>query len=250
MSQVRTFGKGCRVLVLGATSGIARPLVLEFARHGFEVILAGRDQDELGVMAADIQVRFDTRVEIREFSALDYGSHADFWAGCGEVDGVVCCFGTMTDQAAAERDWEQCSLMLESNYNSCVSILNRVALDFETRERGFIAVISSVAGDRARRSNYIYASAKGALSAYTEGLRARLYPRGVSVTTIKPGPVDTAMTWSMSKLPLLAQPEKVASDIYRGIRRKADVVYTPAPWRLIMAILRVIPGFLWKRLDF
>ena len=246
----RTFGKGCRVLLLGATSGIARSLVHEFARRGFELILAGRDLDEMETIAADSRVRYGTVSQILPFSALDYSSHSAFWASCGEVDGVVVCFGVMPPQDQAETDWEVCREMLEGNYNSCVSILNLVAASFQARKRGFIAVVSSVAGDRARRGNYLYASAKSGVSAYAEGLRARLYPHSVSVTTIKPGPVDTGMTWGAKKLPLLAPPEKVASDIYRGIRRKTDVVYTPAPWRLLMAVLRNIPSFVWKRLDF
>lgn len=246
----RTFGRGCRVLLLGATSGIAKPLAREFARHGFDIILAGRDQEEMETVAADVRVRHGVKTEILEFDALDYPSHPIFWGTCGTVDGVVVCFGTMTSQPEAEKDWEKCRLMLESNYNATVSIMNLIAADFEARGRGFVGVISSVAGDRARRSNYIYASAKAGVSAYTEGLRARLFPAGVSVTTIKPGPVDTGMTWGADKLPLLVPPEKVASDIYRGLRRKADVVYTPLPWRLLMAILRNIPAFVWKRMNF
>jgi short-subunit dehydrogenase len=155
----------------------------------------------------------------------------------------------MPPQAELERDWTQCRAMIEVNYTACVSILNLVANDFEARGRGFIAVLSSVAGERARRSNYLYGSAKSGLSAYAEGLRARLFAAGVSVTTIKPGPVDTAMTWGMEKLPLLVPPEKVGGDIYRGVRRKADVVFSPMPWRLIMAVLRFVPGFVWKRMN-
>ena len=245
----KTFGPGCRVLLLGATSGIARALAREFARHGFHLILAARDKDELEILAADARAR-GAGAEVRLFDALDYDSHADFWQSCGEVDGVVACFGVMFDESEASADWNKCRVLLETNYNANVSLLNLVAADFESRQRGFIAVLSSVAGDRARRSNFLYASAKSGLSAYTEGLRARLNPSGVSVTTIKPGPVDTGMTWGKDKLPLLAPPERVASDIYRGLRRGADVVYTPAPWRLIMAILRVVPARVWKRLDF
>lgn len=249
-APARSFGKGCRVLLLGATSGIARALGHEFAKRGFELVLAGRDLEELDTMAADIRIRFGSACEVVEFSALDYSSHPQFWLSCGDVDGVVVCFGLMPPQAEAETNWEVCQQLLESNYNATVSILNLVAADFQERKRGFIGVVSSVAGDRARRGNYLYASAKSGVSAYTEGLRARLYPHGVSVTTVKPGPVDTSMTWGMDKLPLLVPPEKVASDIYRGLRRKADVVYTPAPWRLLMFVLRCIPSFVWKRLDF
>ena len=245
----KTFGPGARVLIIGATSGIAIELAREFARHGFHLILAARDADEMSRIAADARIR-GAKVETRDFDALDYASHAGFWESCGEVDGVICCFGLLPDETKARSDWELCGKMLEVNFNANVSLLNLVADTFEERERGFIGVISSVAGDRGRRGNYLYCSAKAGLSTYTEGLRSRLFPVGVTVTTIKPGPVDTGMTFGMDKLPLLASPAKVAGDIYRGIRRGADVVYTPAPWRIIMGVIKVIPGFIWKRLDF
>ncbi|MBW3635929.1 MAG: SDR family oxidoreductase [Armatimonadetes bacterium] len=246
----KTFGKGARVLILGATSGIARATALEFARRGFDLVLAGRDLEEMEILAADARVRCGNGVEIVEFDATNFDSHPEFWHRCGEVDGVICALGVMPPQQESERDWETCRAVIQVNYTACVSVLNLVANDFEARKVGFIAVLTSVAGERARKSNYIYGSAKSGLSAYTEGLRARLFVAGVSVTTVKPGPVDTAMTWGMEKLPLLVPPEKVASDIYRGVRRKADVVFSPAPWRLIMAIMRVVPSFIWKRLDF
>ncbi len=243
----KTFGKGCRVLILGATSGIAKSLAREFARHGFDLVLAGRDMDEMQTIAADARVRYGTKSEIVPFSATDFESHPEFWKSCGALDGVLCCFGVMHTQNEAENDWQKAYAMIEVNYSASVSILNIAANEFEARGRGFIAILSSVAGDRGRRSNYIYGSTKAAVSTYAEGLRARLFASGVSMTTIKPGPVDTAMSFGLDKLPLLASPEKVAADIYRGVRRKADVVYTPAPWRFIMAILCAVPSFLWKR---
>lgn len=249
----KTFGKGCRVLILGATSGIARALIHEFARRGFDLVLAGRDEDELRRMAVDANLRYGAQTEVLAFDALDYDSHPGFWKQCTReraVDGVIVCFGVLMPSEEAERDWSKCRLLLETNYNACVSILNLVAADFEMRKRGFIAVLSSVAGDRGRPSTYLYGSAKSGLSAYAEGLRGRLFKSGVSVTTIKPGPVDTGMTWGVDRLPLLVPPEKVASDIYRGLRRKADVVYSPAPWRIIMAVLRLVPAWIWKRVDF
>ena len=245
----KSFTKGARVLVVGATGGIGKELCREFARHGFDIILAARDQEELQILSCDLQIRGNVRVEIRDFDALDYESHPQFWKECGEVDGVVCCFGVLVDETIAQRDAKACRTLIETNYNANISLLNEVANTFEERGSGFIGVLSSVAGERGRKSNYLYGSAKGGLSAYTEGLRARLWSSGVTVTTVKPGPVDTGMTWGMEKLPLLAPPEKVASDIYRGLRRGADVVWTPAPWRLIMAILRFVPSGIWKRMN-
>jgi short-subunit dehydrogenase len=243
----KTFGKGCRVLILGATSGIAQALAREFARHGFKLILAGRDGEELKIIQADLRVRFGAHSDIIEFSATDFDSHSAFWHSCGELDGVVVCFGLMHAQSEAQNDWQTAHEMIEVNYSATVSILNIAANDFEMRERGFIGILSSVAGDRGQKRNYIYGSTKAGVSTYAEGLRTRLFPSGISVTTIKPGPVDTGMTFGLDKLPLLASPEKVASDIYRGLRRKADVVYTPAPWRIIMGLMCLIPSWLWKR---
>ncbi len=244
------FGNGSRVLILGATSGIARACVLEWARRGADLILVGRDAEELETLAGDARIRCGVKVEILAFEARDFASHPEFWRACGHVDGVICALGLMPPQSDMERDFESCRAMIEVNYLACISILNLVAADFEAKKCGFIVVLSSVAGERARRSNYLYGSAKSGLTAYAEGLRARLFPSGVSVTTVLPGPVDTAMTWGADKLPLLVPPERVASDIYRGARRGADVVWSPLPWRLIFAILRVVPGFVWKRLDF
>lgn len=246
----KTFGKGARILILGATSGIARACAFEWARRGADLVLAGRDAAELEILANDARIRFGNQVEALDFEAQNYDSHPEFWEKCGEIDGVICALGLMPPQSEMERDWKSCQAMIEVNYLACVSVLNLVANDFEAKKRGFVVILSSVAGERARKSNYLYGSAKAGISAYAEGLRARLFASGVSVTTIKPGPVDTAMTWGMDKLPLLVPPEKVAADIYRGARRKADVVWSPAPWRLIFGILRIVPSFIWKRLDF
>lgn len=244
------FGKGSRVLILGATSGIARAVALEWARRGADLVLAGRDAEELEILASDARIRCGVRVDIVAFEARDFNAHPEFWGKCGEIDGVICALGLMPPQTEMERDFELCRAMIEVNYTACVSILGCVANDFEARKRGFIVVLSSVAGERARKSNYLYSSTKAGISAYSEGLRARLFAANVHVTTVLPGPVDTSMTWGADKLPLLVPPEKVASDIYRGARRGADVVWSPAPWRLIFGILRVVPGFIWKRLNF
>ena len=249
----KTFGKGSRVLIVGATSGIARELARIFAARGFDLVLAARDTQELQLLAADLQIRgakYKISVQTLAFSALDYDAHADFWNRCGEVDGVVCCFGWLDAEMEARSDWNKCREMLEINFNANVSLLNLVANDFEARKHGFIAVLSSVAGDRGRSGNYIYGAAKSGLSTYAEGLRQRLFGAGVSVTTIKPGPVDTGMTWGMDKLPLMVPPEKVAFDIFSGLARRADVVYSPAPWRLIMAVMRIVPARIWKKLKF
>ena len=133
-----TFGPGARVLLVGATSGIAIELAREFARHGFDLILAARDADELELLAADARVR-GAGVETRIFHALDYSSHAGFWQDCGDVDGVICCFGALTDEDQARLDWDKCRELLEINFNANVSLLNLVAETFAQKSAALSA---------------------------------------------------------------------------------------------------------------
>ncbi|HEX8551629.1 MAG TPA: SDR family NAD(P)-dependent oxidoreductase [Abditibacteriaceae bacterium] len=243
------------VLILGATSGLARALATEWARRRYALILAARDAEELETIAADLRVRFGANVQTLAFDAINYRTHPAFWkralaAANGEIHGLCLCFGTMFGQEESAADWQLSKQTIDGNYSGAVSILNIAADYHETRtsnKRGWICVVSSVAGDRGRQSNYIYGSAKGAVSIYAQGLRQRLAASGTSVTTIKPGPLDTSMTWGLDKLPLLASPEKVAKEIVRAVRRRADIVYTPAPWKIIMTLLCLVPEKIWKR---
>jgi hypothetical protein len=136
------------------------------------------------------------------------------------------------------------------NFVSVAAILTLFAADLERRRGGCIAVISSVAGDRGRSSNYVYGSAKGGLSLFLQGLRSRLYPSGVRVLTIKPGPVRTPMTDELPGSTHFADPRWVARDIVRGLDRSRDVLYTPGFWRYIMIAVRLLPEALCKRLSF
>lgn len=242
------------VVVVGATSGMGRALARRLANEGHGLILAGRDMEALSALATDLEVRCESKVEVRGFEALDFESHAAFFADCieyfgGQLHGLVLCHGQMPEQADAERDFALARRMIEVNYLSHVSLLNLAALHFEAREAGFIAVLSSVAGDRGRQSNYLYGSSKAALSAVVSGLRVRLAKRGVPVVDVRPGFVDTQLTWGRPGLFLVASPDTVARDVMRGIRRNRAVVYTPFFWAGIMAIIRAIPDFVFRRLS-
>ena len=138
--------------------------------------------------------------------------------------------------------------ILDTNFTGCVSALEILARRFEARRAGFIAALSSVAGDRGRQSNYLYGAAKGGLSTYLQGLRNRLHHSGVRVVTIKPGFVDTAMTYGRPGLFLVASPERVARAVYRALRGGQDVVYVPWFWRPVMFAMRGVPERLFKRL--
>ena len=241
-------------LILGASSAIAREFARAAARDGADLMLAGRDLADLRASAADLRARYARRVEAIDFDALSATSHAavvkeaDSFAGAGTLN-VFLAFGTMPAQDAIDADPALVAEVIAANYTGAAQVLHRLAPVFELRRAGRIAVLGSVAGDRGRRSNYVYGSAKAGLHTYLGGLRSRLFRCGVTVTTIKPGPVDTAMTWGLKKLPLLATPEAVAESCLRAAKQGREVVYIPAPWRLIMAILRAIPERMFKKLD-
>lgn len=243
------------VLILGATSGIARPLCRILAERGCRLLLAGRNVDELQKMAADLATRYKATAHVEPFDALDFDSHAEFLNRTiarfdGEISGVVLCYGYLPEQPATQTDFAEARQTIDVNFTSAVSILNLIANHLESKQQGYIAAISSVAGDRGRQSNYTYGASKAALSAYLQGLRNRLHASGVSVLTIKPGFVDTPMTAGRinPNSPLVAAAETVARDIDRALKRNKDVLYTPRIWRCIMCVVRSIPEWLFKRL--
>ncbi len=239
------------VLILGATSAIARATAAAFAARGATLYLASRDAEELRRIAADIHLRYDTPVQYGLFDAEATASHKEFFKGVlvalPNLSGVVLAFGYLGDQQAA-RDFSAGSKIIAANFTGAASILSQCADHFESQQRGFIIGISSVAGDRGRQSNYVYGAAKGALSLYLQGLRNRLYACGVRVITIKPGFVDTAMTYGLPGLFLVATPQSIGESIVRSLEKSADVVYLPWFWRYIMLIIKHIPEPIFKRM--
>ena len=236
--------------MVGASAGIGRALAAELALRGCDVVLAARDAGELQRVATDLALRHGVHAEAIAFDVGDTAAHAAFLDACGALDLIALCHGHMADQASAERDFNEVRRMIELNYAACVSLLELAAAHFAARGSGSLCAVSSVAGDRGRQSNYLYGSTKAALSAYLQGLRNRLAPAGVHVLTVKPGFVDTGMTWGLLKpgSPLVASPERVARDIANALERGADVIYTPFYWRFILLILRAIPERVFKRL--
>jgi short-subunit dehydrogenase len=243
-----------KVLIVGANSAIAEALARQFAEQGDSVILAGRSEEKLDILSADLIVRGAAECKSLLFDALDLNSHeslaAQAWEMLGGLDVAVIAHGTLSDQAQCEASFSDAQREYEINFLSAVSLLTPFANAFEKQKSGSIAVISSVAGDRGRQSNYIYGSAKAGLSAYLQGLRNRLNKSGVQVLTVKPGFVDTPMTAHIEpKGALWAQPEAVAKSIYKAIGGNRNVLYTPAIWQVIMLVIKSIPEFLFKRLS-
>jgi len=237
------------VLIIGAKSDIAKATAREYAKHGYDLYLAARNISELEELANDITVRTEKTVKLVELDILEYDSHQAFYDNLEEKPlGVISAIGYLGDQEKAQSDFKEAKQIMDTNYTGVVSLFNIIANDFEHRRSGFIVGISSVAGDRGRKSNYIYGSAKAALTAYLSGLRNRLYDAQVHVLTVKPGFVATKMTQDLD-LPekLTAQPEAVASDIYNAQQKGKSVIYTKWIWKWVMMVIRNIPEFQFKK---
>ncbi len=239
------------ILILGAKSDIAKAIAIEYATHGHDLYLAARNVEALADFATDLQIKTQKKVVLKEFDILDLDKQQNFYASLEEKpEGVISAVGYLGDQLKAQKSQGECGLILATNYTAVVNLLNIIANDFERRGSGFITGISSVAGDRGRKSNYLYGSAKAALTAYLSGLRNRLFDSGVQVLTVKPGFVRTKMTEGMD-LPgkLTAQPEEVAKDVYAAQQKGKDILYTKWVWRYVMAIITSIPEWMFKKMS-
>ena len=239
-------------LIIGATSAIAQSLADQLAQSGASLFLAGRSAAKLDLIATDLKVRHKVKVETAAIDFDDFTRHApliDLAAErLGGLDLAVICHGSLPDQKACERDYLLTEAEFRINCLSAISFLGHLANRFEERRAGCLVAISSVAGDRGRQSNYVYGAAKAALSAFLEGLRNRLHPKGVRVLTVKPGFVDTPMTAHLKKGLLMVSPEVVARDIMRAVESGKYELYTPWFWRWIMLIIKLIPERIFIRL--
>ncbi|MDO9304261.1 MAG: SDR family oxidoreductase [Sulfuricurvum sp.] len=239
------------VLIIGAKSDIAKATAREYAKHGYDLYLAARNSDELEEFATDVTVRTQRTVKLVELDILDYKSHQAFYDQLEEKPlGAISAVGYLGEQKKAQSDFDEAQRIMDTNYTGVVSLFNIISNDFEKRHSGFIVGISSVAGDRGRKSNYIYGSAKAALTAYLSGLKNRLYEAQVHVMTVKPGFVATKMTEGMD-LPekLTAQPDAVAKDIYKAQQNNTNVLYTKWIWKYIMIIIIAIPEWKFKKMS-
>lgn len=239
------------VLIIGAKSDIAKELARVYAKNGYNLYLAAKDCSSIEDLKQDIEVRSGVKVELLKFDVTAYETHEKFYTELSERPlGVIVVSGYMAEQKTAQKNWNETLRMISVNFTGALSILNIVANDFEKERRGFIVGVSSVAGDRGRKANYIYGSTKAGFSAYLSGLRNRLYESGVSVLTVKPGFVNTKMTENLD-LPekLTAEPSDVANDIFNAQQKGRNVLYTKSIWLLIMLIIKHIPEAIFKKLS-
>jgi short-subunit dehydrogenase len=239
-------------LILGASSAIGRACAREAASRNSPLILAGRDTADLARTQADIEISFGTLVSTMTFDAQDTASHAAFVAGLAGVPGmlnVIVLFGIMPDQAVMDADVSQALACIETGLVGAVSILHHLAPELERRQGGVVVGFGSVAGDRGRLKNYVYGATKAGLHTYLAGLRNRLGRHGVHVMTVKPGFVDTAMTFGLPGMFLVATPDAVARACLDAAAKRRNVIYVPWFWRGIMLIIRAIPERIFKRLS-
>lgn len=227
---------------------------MRFAERGARIYAGARDTAEAVKIAANIAVRSGTEQFSGTFNATDFASHRDFLDHAarelGGLDGLILCFGTLGNETRAQTDPDEALSIVNQNYAAAVSILTLAARRFEEQGSGFIIVLGSVAGDRGRARNYVYGSAKGALHLFTQGLRARLWRRGVHVMTVILGTVDTRMTWAREGALLAVAPQQAANSIFHAWEKKREIIYVPWFWRPIMAMIKMVPERLFKRVNF
>jgi short-subunit dehydrogenase len=241
------------VLVLGATSSIAIATMRQLAASHRRFMLVARNGNRLNAVAQDLLARGALTVDTWVMDLDDTAAQPEMLAiaveRLGAIDLAMIAHGVLGDQQAAEADFEIAAAVLHTNFISTVGLLTWLGNHFQGQRGGTLAVVSSVAGDRGRKSNYVYGASKGALNIFLEGLRNRIDRDGVQVLTIKPGFVATPMTAHVPHNALFASPDQVARGILKAIEQRRDVVYVPWFWAGIMLLVRSIPGSRFKKMN-
>ena len=241
-----------KILVFGATSAIANSAARIYAERNAQLFLIGRDKERLKKMKIDLELRGANSVETLALDLLKYDEHANaitLAVGFLKIlDLTLICHGSLPDQNDCETDFKKIEKEISINALSTISICTEVSKQLQKQKRGTLAVITSVAGERGRQSNFIYGAAKSMVSTYLQGLRGKLLPIGVHVIDIKPGLVDSPMTAGFKKGALWSTPKSVATKIVKGVDRKQNTIYAPGYWRFLMLTVRSIPEFIFKKI--
>ena len=238
-------------IVIGASSAIARALARQLSAEGADLLLCGRDAEDLAALAADCRARGAGSAGTAVFDLRDPASFAAIHAAAEAASGsltVALFAGSMPEQAEVDADPALIGGVMADNLAGPARLLHELAPLLAARG-GAVAGVSSVAGDRGRVTNYVYGAAKAGFTAYLSGLRNRMARQGVHVMTVKPGPVDTGLTWGM-RMPLMTTPEAVATAIRKGLVRRRNVIYTAGIWRLVMLVIRAVPEPVFKKTSF
>jgi decaprenylphospho-beta-D-erythro-pentofuranosid-2-ulose 2-reductase len=241
------------VFIIGATSAIAEATARLWAADGANLYLVARNPEKLSLLSVDLETR-GARVATARLDVSDFSRHAavvvEGMKALQRVDAVLIAHGDLPDQQLCERDVNETLAAMQINAVAVVSLLTLIANFMQSQGSGVIAVLGSVAGDRGRKSNYVYGSCKALVSTFMEGLAGRMHHAGVHVITIKPGFVDTPMTSHLKKGILWAQPAAIAKIIYdRLASADSGSYYAPRFWWLIMAAVRALPARILYRLN-
>lgn len=240
-----------KVLIIGATSAIAESVARLYAARSAAVFLVGRNATRLDAIAADLRVRGAHQVGTYPLDVNDFAAHAGMldaaWAANDGINTVLVAHGTLPDQAACDASVDVALREFTTNGTSTIALCTALAKRLAPGSN--LAVISSVAGDRGRASNYLYGSAKAAVTAFLSGQGQRLRKQGINVLNIKPGFVDTPMTQAFKKGALWASADKVAQGIVRASDRRRAVAYLPGFWWAIMMVIKNIPEFVFRRIS-
>jgi decaprenylphospho-beta-D-erythro-pentofuranosid-2-ulose 2-reductase len=241
-----------KILIIGATSAIAKATARIYAEQGQELFLVARNEERLLELADDLKVRGASSAEYRVFDLANTSQHQQILDQAFDVlnhlDLTLICHGSLPNQEACETNFELAQQEINLNGLSVISMLTIIASKLKTQGSGTIATLTSVAGDRGRQPNFVYGAAKSMVSTYLQGLRGKLLPFNIHVIDIRPGLVDSPMTAQFEKGALWSTPELVAREIVKAIAKKQHTVYTPGYWRIIMAVVCAIPEILFKRL--
>ena len=239
------------IIIIGATSAMAEEVAKLYAIDKANLYLIARDTSKLEIIKQDLAVRGSNTVYTAPFDANQFDSHEALieqaFQTLGRVDVLLVAHGSLPNQELCQNDSIKAIEELNTNGVSVVSLLTHAATKMEQQQSGNITVITSVAGDRGRQSNYVYGAAKGMVSTFLQGLAQRLSKSGVHVLDIKPGFVDTPMTAEFDKGALWSKPEKVAQIIKKRISKKSSFSYAPALWFVIMTIIKLAPNFIFNK---
>jgi len=241
-----------KIIIIGATSAIARSTARLYAEQNSQIFLVGRDEGRLRELKADLELRGANSIENLTLDITNCNEHANVINKSiqflGHIDIAIICHGSLPDQKKCESNFREIEKAININGLTTISFCTEISKQLELQKAGTLAVITSVAGDRGRQPNFIYGAAKSMVSTYLQGLRGKLLPFDVHVIDIKPGLVDSPMTAKFEKGALWSTPELVAIDIVSGIKKKRHTIYTPSYWRFIMAAVCSIPEVIFKKI--
>ncbi len=241
-------------ILFGITSAVGRAIANNLAQDGHHLLLIGRDAEETARLAADLEIRYKTEIHFASLDLLSENPAGQLMQilrsvpANAQIDNCYFLAGYLGDAGSARINAAEQNKIMTINFTAAVQVLEVIAARMEQEHSGTIIIVGSVAGDRGRQSNYHYGSAKAGLHAFAQGLRNRLYHSGVHVLTVKPGFIDTSMTWGLPGLALVVSPEYVAQKIISAARKKKNTIYVPFFWRYILWLVRMIPEPVFKRL--